>query len=232
MNHKYRLIVHEAAKSPAAEAFRTLRTNIQFSKGDNGLKAIMFNSAGPGAGKSVIAANTAVAFAQAGKKVILMDCDLRKPVQHKIFNKVNRGITNVMVDGGTALSLLQKTDIENLSILTSGPIPPMSAELLGSSGMQSIFKELREACDYLIVDTPPVIVVTDAAVLASKVDGIILVLNAGLVRPEMAQKAKELLVRAKGHLLGTVLNRVEYEKEYSYYYYYGEQGRKQSRGRR
>jgi len=221
MDHnKRRLIVHEDAKSPISEAYRTLRTNIQFSKTDGELKTIMFTSSGPGEGKSTTIANTAVALAQSGKRVILMDCDLRKPVQHKIFGKKNRGITNILVEDVSADNFIQDTEIENLRILTSGPIPPNPSELLGSRKMQELMDYLKTQADYLIIDAPPVIAVTDACVLASKVDGITLVVNSGTIRPEMAQKAKDLLSKANGHMLGVILNRVEIEEQDGYYYYY------------
>ena len=215
-----KLIVYEDAKSPIAEAYRTLRTNIQFSKTDGDLKTIMFTSSGPGEGKSTTIANTAVALAQSGKKVILVDCDLRKPVQHKIFGKRNRGVTNILVEEIEANHFIQDTQVENLRLLTSGPIPPNPSELLGSTKMQELINYLKTQADYVIIDAPPVIAVTDASVLASRVDGVTLVINSGSVRPEMAQKAKELLVKANGHLLGVILNRVEIEEEHAYYYYY------------
>lgn len=215
-----RLIVHEDAKSPIAEAYRTLRTNIQFSKTDGELKTVMFTSSGPGEGKSTTVANTAVALAQSGKRVILMDCGLRKPVQHKIFGKKNRGITNILVEEQSPAGFIQETQVENLRVLTSGPIPPNPSELLGTRKMQELMDYLKNQCDYLIIDAPPVVAVTDACVLAAKVDGITLVVNSGSVRPEMAQKAKELLLKANGHLLGVILNRVEIEEEHAYYYYY------------
>lgn len=140
-----RLIVHEEAKSPIAEAYRTLRTNLQFSKSEGKLKTIMFTSAGPGEGKSTTVANTAVALAQSGKKVILMDCDLRKPVQHKIFGKKNRGLTNILVEEVKIEDFLQKTEIENLRILTGGPIPPNPSELLGSNKMQEVLDYLKKS---------------------------------------------------------------------------------------
>jgi capsular exopolysaccharide synthesis family protein len=193
---------------------------MQFAKGDRELKTIMFTSTGPGEGKSTIAANTAVALAQAGKKVIIIDCDLRKPVQHKNFGKKNRGVTNILVEGLDTAGLIQATHIENLYILPSGPIPPNPSELLSTRRMVEVIEHLKAQADYVIVDVPPVIAVTDACVMASKVDGINLVVSAGLIRPEMAQKAKELLLKAKGHLLGVTLNRIEIEAEHRYYYYY------------
>lgn len=227
MSNKRRLIVQEQAKSPIAEAYRTLRTNIQFSKSDGELKTIMFTSSGPGEGKSTTTSNTAVAMAQSGKRIILMDCDLRKPVQHKIFAKRNKGVTNALVEEIDPIKLLQETEVDNLLLLPSGPIPPNPSELLGAARMQRIIESLKEHCDLLIIDAPPVVAVTDASVLAAKVDGIALVVNAGSNRPEMVQKAKELLVKAKGHILGVVLNRVEIEEEHAYYYYYyGDEGSK------
>lgn len=220
MSNKRRLIVQEDAKSPIAEAYRTLRTNIQFSKSDGELKTIMFTSSGPGEGKSTTTSNTAVALAQSGKRIILMDCDLRKPVQHKIFTKRNKGVTNSLVEEVSPLELLQETEVDNLRLLPSGPIPPNPSELLGADRMQQMIECLKEHCDLLIIDAPPVVAVTDASVLAAKVDGIVLVVNAGSNRPEMVQKAKDLLIKAKGHILGVVLNRVEIEEEHAYYYYY------------
>lgn len=220
MTQKRQLIVHEDPKSPIAEAFRTLRTNIQYAKVDGSVKTIVFTSTGPGEGKSTMAANAAVALAQAGKQVILVDCDLRKPVQHRIFGRRHRGLTNILVEDLAAADVLQATEIDNLRIITSGPIPPNPSELLGSSKFLEIIEDLKAQADVVILDCPPVIAVTDACVLASKVDGVILVVGAGIVRPEMAQQAKELLTKAKGHLLGVILNRVEIEAEHAYYYYY------------
>jgi capsular exopolysaccharide synthesis family protein len=220
MSIKRPLIVYEDAKSPISEAYRTLRTNIQFAKADGELKTVMFTSSGPGEGKSTTTANTAVALAQSGKKVIIVDCDLRKPVQHKIFGKSNKGLTNILVENIPIESVLQQTQVENLYLLTSGPIPPNPSELLGGKKLVEVLEALKLQADYVIIDAPPVIAVTDACVLASKVDGVNLVIGAGIVRPEMAQKAKELLTKAKGHLLGVILNRVEIEQEHAYYYYY------------
>ena len=215
-----RLIVHEQPKSPIAEAYRTLRTNIQYAKVDGELKVLLFSSAGPGEGKSTVAANSAVALAQAGHRVILVDCDLRKPVQHHLFDVNKKGLTNCLVGESPVLELLQDTEVPNLRVLASGPIPPNPAELLGSSRMDVALAALKEIADYLVLDCPPVVAVTDACVLARKADGVFLVLDANQVRPEMAQKAKELLENAQGVILGAILNRAEVESEHSYYYYY------------
>ena len=217
---KHQLIVHEQPKSPIAEVYRTLRTNIQYAKVDGELKVLLFTSAGPGEGKSTVAANTAVALAQAGHRVILVDCDLRKPVQHHVFSLNKKGLTNCLVGESPAAELLQDTEAPNLRVLTSGPIPPNPAELLGSSRMGQALDALKEIADYIVIDCPPVIAVTDASVLSRRADGVILVLDANQVRPEMAQKAKELLENAQANILGTILNRAEIESEHSYYYYY------------
>lgn len=225
-----RLIVHEQPKSPIAEAYRTLRTNIQYARVDGELKVLLFTSAGPSEGKSTVAANSAVALAQAGHRVVLVDCDLRKPVQHHLFNVNKKGLTNCLVGESPVLDLLQDTEAPNLRVLASGPIPPNPAELLGSSRMDAVLAALKGACDYILIDSPPVIAVTDACVLARKADGVLLVLDADQVRPEMAQKAKELLINAQATIIGVILNRAEIESEHSYYYYYyghGEKGKKE-----
>ena len=226
-----RLIVHDQPKSPIAEAYRTLRTNIQYARVDGELKVLLFTSAGPGEGKSTVAANSAVALAQAGHRVVLVDCDLRKPVQHHVFKLNKKGLTNCLVGESPVLDLLQDTEVPNLRVLTSGPIPPNPAELLGSSRMDAALAALKEVVDYLVLDCPPVIAVTDACVLARKSDGVFLVLDADQVRPEMAQKAKELLVNAQATIAGVILNRAEIESEHSYYYYYyGHREKEQEKG--
>ena len=224
---KHQLIVHEQPKSPIAEAYRTLRTNIQYARVDGELKVLLFSSAGPGEGKSTVAANTAVALAQAGHRVIIVDCDLRKPVQHHVFNVNKKGLTNCLVGESSAVDLLQETEVPNLRVLASGPIPPNPAELLGSSRMDAVIAALKEVADFLLIDCPPVIAVTDACVLARKADGVFLVLDANQVRPEMAIKAKELFENAQGVILGAILNRAEVESEHSYYYYYYGHGDKE-----
>lgn len=215
-----KLIVHEDPKSPISEAYRTLRTNLQFAKVNSELRTIMFTSSGPAEGKSTTIANVAVALAQSGRSIILVDCDLRKPVQHRIFGKRNKGVTNILVDDSPAEAFLQDTEIDNLRLLTSGPIPPNPSELLSSAKMAELFDELKGMADLVLIDAPPTIAVTDAAVMAAKVDGIVLVIDSTSVRPEMAQKAKDLLVKANGHILGVILNRIEIEEEHAYYYYY------------
>ena len=215
--YRRQLIVDEKPKSLIAEAYRTFRTNLQYSKINGQLKSIMFTSSGTGEGKSVTAANTAIALAQGGAKVVILDCDLRRPVQHLIFGRIATGITNILTGKGTIADYLQDTNIPNLRFLASGPIPSNPSELLNSNEMTEMLTALGMKADYLIIDTPPVLAVTDTCVLASKVDGIIMVIGAGVVRPAEAQRAKDALMRVNGLILGVMVNRVKSDEMLGYY---------------
>ena len=223
------LITHDRPKSPVAEAYRTLRTNIYFSGLGNPYRTILVTSAGPGEGKSTTLANLGVAMAQAGNSVLIIDCDLRKPVQHKVFDLSNqKGLTNVLVEGLSVEKATQATKVDNLAVLTSGPIPPNPSELLGSERMEHIIQLMRNDFDTVLLDSPPVVAVTDAAVLSPLVDGVILVLRSGIAKTDMAKQAKEQIEKANGKIIGAILYGVSYSGEdYHYYYYYGEKkGRK------
>jgi capsular exopolysaccharide synthesis family protein len=209
MVYRRQLIANEKFKSSIAEAYRAFRTNLQHAKTDGALKSILFTSSSSGEGKSITAANTAIALAQGGAKVIVLDCDLHSPVQHLIFGRIATGITNILMGQGTVVDYVQNTDISNLKILASGPIPPNPSELLNSNKLVAMLATLGKQADYLIIDTPPVLAVTDTCVLASKVDGIIIVIGAGVVRPAQAQEAREALARANGSILGIIVNRVK-----------------------
>lgn len=218
--YRRQLIIEEKPRSTIAEAYRAFRTNLQYSKVDGQLKSILFTSSGSGEGKSVTAANTAIALAQGGAQVVILDCDLRRPVQHLIFGRVGTGITNILAGNGTVADYIQDTKIANLKVLASGPIPPNPSELLNSNRMAAIIAALRNRADYVIIDTPPVLPVTDTCVLASKVDGIIMVIGAGVVHPTDAQRAREALVRVNGSILGVMVNRVKKDEilgDYSSY---------------
>lgn len=220
-----KIIVNEQPRSPVAEAFRILRTNIQFSKANGELKTIVFTSIGPTEGKSTVLANTAVSMAQTDKKVLVLDCDLRKPTQHNIFGLEKEGLTNILVEGIPALSLIQQTAISNLHVLTSGPVPPNPSELLGSR-MRQILEILKEHYDLILMDAPPVLAVTDTSLLVSKADGGILVVSSGVNRPELMQEALERLTKARGNIIGIVLNRAEFQENHAYYYnYYGSENK-------
>ncbi|CQR74710.1 Tyrosine-protein kinase YwqD [Sporomusa ovata DSM 2662] len=218
------LIVNHSPKSIWAEAFRAFRTKILHSKKGSIVKSILVTSAGAGEGKSVTVANTAVVLAQTGKKVILMDCDLRKPVQHEIFKKrkTNRGLTNVLNGECSISDIVQDTGIPNLQLITSGSIRFNPSELLDSDKFKETISSLKSQADYIIIDSPPVLPVTDACILGSKVDGIILVVGVGKVQPEMALKAKEHMEIVNGNILGIIINHYENFVEQSAYYHYCE----------
>lgn len=215
------LIAHVQPKSPISEQYRTLRTNIQFSNVDGNLHSVMVTSSSPGEGKSTTVANLAVVFAQQGKKVLLVDADMRKPTVHYTFRLENHiGLTNVLTKQAALSSAVHDTNVENLSVLTSGPVPPNPAELLASAGMKEMMAEMYEEYDVILFDTPPVLAVTDGQILANLCDASILVIRSGETVIEAAQKSKELLMNAKGKLLGVVLNQKKQEKG-DYFYYYG-----------
>jgi len=220
----YSLITLEHAKSPISEAYRTLRTNVQFTGVDSETKTIMITSTGPGEGKSSTIANLAVSIAQAGKSVIVIDADMRNPTQHKLFGLDNReGLSMALVQDRDHLTYISATAVPGVMVLTGGPTPPNPAELVGSKHMKRLIKEFSEQFDIVLIDTPPVIAVTDAAILAQEVDGVILVVASGEVNKEYAQRAKLLLDKVGAKILGAVLNKVEM-KTSEYYYYYNYNG--------
>ncbi|MCA1320232.1 CpsD/CapB family tyrosine-protein kinase [Bacillus tianshenii] len=215
------LIADKLPKSPISEQYRTIRTNIQFSLVDQQLRSVMVTSSGPSEGKSTTASNMAVVFSQQGKKVLFVDADLRKPTAHYTFQQENfKGLTTVLTKQSELFETIKATRIANLDILTSGPIPPNPAELLSSRAMEELLVAAYKQYDMVVFDTPPVLAVTDAQVLANQCDGTLLVVASGSTDKDSAVKAKELLEAAKAKLLGVVLNRKK-QKDSSYYYYYG-----------
>ena len=218
-------------RSPATEAYRALRTNIQFSALDKPLRRILVASSGPGEGKSTVAANLGVVMAQAGLKVILLDGDLRRPTLHKVFNTTNPyGLTHLMLHPRDRLKdAMTPTSVPNLYLLATGPLPPNPAEMLASQKMTALLEEMTHYADVVIVDSPPISAVTDATVLSGKVDGVVLVVNPGSTRIPPALHAKEDLERAGATILGVAANRVTSGRSGTYYYineqYYGEDGR-------
>jgi non-specific protein-tyrosine kinase len=221
-NGPARLIAMTSPRSPIAEAYRQLRTNIQFSSLDKPLKTLLITSTNPEEGKSTILANLAVTFAQTGSRVTLVDCDLRRPSLHQIFGLSNgSGLTSIIVEAGAKEFPYQECGVPNLRIIPSGPLPPNPSELLGSRRMSEVIEALKADADYVLFDSPPVVAVTDAAVLAAKVDGVLLVVYAGKTRREMAKKARALLDKVNANLLGVVLNNVKYDA--SLHRYYAEQ---------
>ncbi|NJN16212.1 MAG: CpsD/CapB family tyrosine-protein kinase [Oscillochloris sp.] len=210
------LITLRDPASPAAEAYRTLRTNIQFSSLDKPIHTLLVTSTAPDEGKSTTLANLAVTIAQAEQQVLLVDCDLRRPTLHELFQVPNdHGLTSAILESDSALPI-QQTQVPGLRILTSGPLPPRPADLLGSRRMEALIERLRGEADMVLFDTPPVVAVTDAAVLATRMDGVLLVLQAGRTRRDRAREARQKLEKVKANIIGVVLNNARLEAGYGY----------------
>lgn len=213
-------VMEKAPKSIDAEAYRSLRSNIEYSSFDDEYRAIVVTSSVPGEGKSTTSGNLALSLAQSGNKVLLVDCDMRKPSIHKKFK-----ISNM---SGTAELLLRKESFEdvancyneNLTIITAGKIPPNPSEMLSSRAMTAFIKEMKKEFKYIILDTPPLQAVTDAQVLSTKADGVLLIVRAGSTKRDAVLNSVDLIKKVKGKVIGTVLNGVENKK--NNYYYYGE----------
>ncbi len=214
------LITLTDPRSPASEAYRTLRTNLYFSSLDQALETLVVTSAAPGDGKSTTLSNLAVTMAQGEKRTILVDADLRQPSLHTIFSIGNsQGLTTMAVeDEVLAEPPLVESGVENLWLLPSGPLPPNPAEILGSRRMEEIIDALKSRADVVLFDAPPVIAVTDAAVLGTKVDGVLLIIRAGKTRREHASRAKELLERVNVRIVGAVLNNAQPDQSLGGYY--------------
>ena len=214
-------IVEKDPKAIEAESYRTLRTNIQYSSFDNEYKVIMVTSSEPGEGKSITAGNLALCLAQGDKKVILIDCDLRKPSLHKKFKISNLvGLSDIIIGKEELKSSIHRHN-NNLLILTSGKIPPNPSEMLSSKTMVNLLEDLKTKFDYIVLDTPPVQAVTDSQILGAKADGTILVVRAEKTKKDSVQNAINLLKKVNANIIGTVLNGVDNSKN-KYHYYYGE----------
>lgn len=212
------LITLTNPRSPVSEAYRTLRTNLSFYSLDDPLRSLVVTSAAPDEGKSTTVANLAVTMAQSGRKTILVDCDLRRPSLHTLFNLQNTaGFTSMMLDENAAAPL-QKTEVDNLWLLTSGPKPPNPADLLGSRQMDRVIETLLGQADIVLFDAPPVVAVTDAVVLGAKVDGVLLVISAGKTRRDHAEKAKQILEKANVRIIGVTLTNAPKDTSLSDYY--------------
>lgn len=217
-------IVDKSPKSIPAESYRTLRTNIKYSSFDNEIKRILVTSSELGEGKSITAGNIALSFSQEDKKVVIVDCDLRKPTVHKKFNISNqKGLSEAIINKETIGDTMKDyvcSYNENLDIIPAGKIPPNPSEMLSSRAMEELLKILDREYDYVILDSPPVHAVTDAQILSTKVDGVVLVVRAGKTKKESVIAAKASLEKVNAKIIGTVLNGLEQSKE-KYYYYYG-----------
>lgn len=219
--HPVSLITLVDPSSPVAEQYRTIRTNLQFASSvDRKLQTIVITSSGPGEGKSTTSANLAVVFANSGSRVLLIDADMRKPTVYKTFQLSNAsGLSTVLSTEKSVVGTAQSTGIENLSVLTSGPKPPNPSELLNSQRMNQILEEARRSYDIIIFDMPPIVAVTDAQIMASKVDGTLLVVRENVTKKESVTKASELLKLVNARVLGAVYNGAEQSKDQGYYYY-------------
>jgi non-specific protein-tyrosine kinase len=219
-NGTTKLVTVDHPRSPVSEAYRTLRTNIQFYGLDQPIRTLLITSASPQEGKSTTLANLAVTFAEGGHDVLAVDCDLRRPSLHSIFDLPNEtGLTTALRDEEALNDVIRQSAVPNLKIITSGPLPPNPAELLGSQRMDRVIAALRERAEITLFDAPPTIAVTDAAILGAKMDGVILVVSAGKTKRDHALRAKRLLEKVNAKVLGIVLNNVKLDT--TLYQYYG-----------
>jgi non-specific protein-tyrosine kinase len=216
-----RLATAMGSKSPASEAYRVLRTNLQFSSLDKPLRSLLVTSPSPGEGKTTTAANLAIVMAQTGQQVVLLDCDLRRPSIHRMFQLPNNtGLTTALLQSNTAAAeFLRDTNVSNLKVMTTGPVPPNPAELLGSGRMLELLDQLQDKANMVIIDSPPVLAVADSAILSTHSDGTILVVSAGETRFDVLIRAVERLHGVGVRPLGVILNKLS-ERGSGYYYYY------------
>lgn len=215
-----KLLLSQDPASPVAEAYRIIRSNMEFTTADQPVKSIVVSSPGPGEGKSITVANLGIIMAQAGLRTIIVDADLRQPIQHQLFQIANsRGLVEAIRSPERDLSSqMMDTQVRKLQVLTSGKTPPDPAELLGSDGMRRVLADLSSMADVVILDSPPVLGLTDADILANRADGAVLVLEAGRTHVDAARQAISNLQRAHANLIGVLLNRgrLEHEKYYAY----------------
>ena len=225
-----RIISIKNPKSPIAEAYRGIRTSIEFSNLDKNLQVINVTSSMQNEGKSTVLANLAVSFANLDKKVLIMEGDLRNPSVHRMFNISNiKGLTDILLQNKVFADCVHCTDVKNLHVLTCGAIHPNPSEMLSSKKIRDFIESLREYYDYVFIDAPPIGIVTDAGIISTYSDGCIFVVGSKQCDIEMAKIAKKRLEDVNANIIGAVLNKFEAEgSSYNYYNYYYEQssGRK------
>lgn len=229
-----RIISITKPKSPIAEAYRGIRTSIEFSNLDKELKVISVTSSMQNEGKSTVMANLAVSFANLDKKVLIIEGDLRNPSVHRMFNISNiNGLTDILLGNKSFTESVYCTDVKNLHVLTCGPIPPNPSEMLSSKRIREFVESVRDYYDYIFIDAPPIGIVTDAGIISTYTDGCIFVVGAGEADIEMAKVSKERLEKVGANILGVVLNKFEASGANGYYnYYYEEEVKSRGRGRR
>ncbi len=223
-NHRASLVTETYPRSAASEAYRTLRTNIQFAGLDQPCRCVVITSATAGEGKTTSVANFGVVSAQAGSRVCLVDSDLRRPTLHQIFGLDNaHGLTTALIEGSSLAEVARPTRVPRLSLVSSGPRPPNPAELVGSKRMHELLEGATTAFDLVLCDSPPVIAVADGVALAAQCDGVILIVRAGLVSHDVIRRAVGQIQSVKGKILGVLLNDVNFNRDgyhYSYYRYH------------
>lgn len=218
-----KLVCYTDPKTPAAEAFRTLRTNIQFSSAGESHQLLMVTSAEPGEGKTTTITNLAIVLAQSGLKLLLLDGDMRKPALHRVFRLDNeRGLSDLLCQRAEIDDVVQPIDDIGIDVITAGPIPPSPAELISTKRMRELLEQLRARYDMVLIDTPPILPVTDSQLFATLVHGVILVIRSGRVKIAHVQKAKALLEHVGANLLGAVLNDKKVSRRSGYYYEYSQ----------
>jgi capsular exopolysaccharide synthesis family protein len=212
------LVTVRNPRSAAAEAYRALRTNLQFSALDRDLRTVLATGAGPGVGTTTVLANLGVSLAEAGERVLLLDCDLRRPSQHLLFGlALGPGLSNALA-AHIAEPVISATVVPGLSLLAAGDPPPNPAEFVASGRLTELLDRLRTRFDRILIDTPPAGILTDAAVLAPRVDGVMLVVSAGQTRRDLARRAHQQLETVGAHLLGAVINRAKLGRNVGDYY--------------
>jgi capsular exopolysaccharide synthesis family protein len=217
------LIAHKEPKSPASEAYRMIRTNLEYTSVDTEKKTILFTSSLEKEGKTTTLSNVAITLAHSGSRVIVIDADLRKPRLYKLFKvKKQPGLTNYLAkDIPLSDVIQQETGIKDLNIIAAGPIPPLASELVASQKMRILLEELKKSYDYILIDSPPILSVTDAGILAGRVDGTILCVAQGETHVDAVKTAVKGLRKVNANLLGAVMTKAERRGKgyYAYHYY-------------
>lgn len=219
-------ITKKMPRSLSAESYRSLRTSIKFSSVDKPIKTIVVTSSIMGEGKSTVVGNLAYTLSQDGAKVLVVDCDLRKPSMHYNFFITNGdGLTDLLIGNSDLKSVIRKIE-DSLFLITAGTIPPNPSEMIGSKGMEYLIDKLKINFDYIIIDVPPILPVTDALLLAAKADATIMVVRARRTKAHMVKESYEKLLEVKANIIGTVLNACDKSIDNKYYGYYEEKKRK------